>query len=319
MTTEHRSAVGATWAGIRDLFVRRREIGPLSPDERLDGRTLLVTGGTTGLGRAVAGQLAERGARVVVTGRQARGLPEIGHDAAVTFAPVDLTALSSIAGLADRFEAEGYRFDGVVQNAAMVAQRGRLTADGFDEMEQVNFTAGVALMSALWSSGLIVSEHGRPRLVVVGSEAHRSAEMGPVTSIGQARTYGAGRAVAEYGRSKLLLLAWAMALARRMSDRLDVFALCPGAVNSELAREAPTWSKPLLAIVFALMFQSPKQAAEPVVYLSCARAEAGNSGTYLHLLRRKRPAASALDEGLGDEVWARVYALLALHGFRPPA
>ena len=316
--TEHRSAVGATLAGIRDLFQRRREIEPLGKDVRLDGQTVLVTGGTSGLGRAVAEQLAERGAKVVATGRTARSLPFFGTDAPVTFAEVDFADLSSVRSLIERFVGAGVRFDRVVQNAGMVAQKGRVTGDGFDEMEQVNVIAPAALFSGLWGANLLRSSPERPRLIVVASEAHRSARPEAPAEVGQPRSYGASGAVAEYGRSKLLLTAFAMTLGRKMAERLDVFTLCPGAVNSNIAREAPGWSQPILKAVFALTFQSPQAAAEPAVYLTCSRAGDHPTGTYLHLLRRKEPAAAAVDPIWGDALWARLYELVEPFGFREP-
>ncbi len=312
MSGEHRSALGATWAGIRDVLLRRRELPQLSGSRRLEKQTFLVTGGTSGLGRAVAEGLAAEGARVVVTGREPRGLPPLETEAPIVFAPVDLAHLPSIHALLDRLS--GIRFDGVVQNAGMVAQRARSTADGFDEMEQVNYLASAALVAELWRRELFSSERGLPRYVVVGSESHRSARWDG--ELGGARSYGAGGSVAEYGRSKLLLSSFAMTLSRKMAGRLQVYALCPGAVDSNIAREAPRWSQPLLRLVFALAFQSPQKAAEPVLYLCACDDEP--TGTYVHLLRRKTPSAEAMDEGIGEALWRRTFELLGPHGFRSP-
>lgn len=312
MSIEHRSAVGATWAGIRDVLFRTRELPRLPATLRLDGRSYLVTGGTSGLGRAIARGLAERGARVVVTGRDARGVPPLGTGAAIEFAPVNLARLASVHELVDRLE--GVRFHGVVQNAGMVAQRARRTVDGFDEMEQVNYLGAAALFAELWRRGGFCARDGTPRYVVVGSESHRSAAAGSMP--GEDRSYGAGGAVAEYGRSKLLLTTFGVTLSAKMADRMRVYALCPGAVNSNIAREAPSWIQPVLRLVFSIAFQSPRRAAEPALYLCTCEEEP--TGTYVHLLRRKTPSSDALDERQGDALWRRTFELLAPHGFEAP-
>lgn len=317
MTTEHRSAVGATWAGIRDLFIRRRDIEPLPAHVRMEGAKVLVTGGTTGLGRAIAEQLAARGATVVTTGRQPRGLPELGagpHPPPVTFAPVDYADLRQVHALAGTFAQAGLRFTHVIHNAGMVAQRARTTTDGLDEMEQVNVVAPALLTARLLQADLLDARTGVPRMIFVASESHRSVRPDDPLKIGLPRGFGAGGAVAEYGRTKLLLLMLATTLARKTTGRLDVFALCPGAVNSEIAREAPRWSMPLLRAVFSLIFQSPSRAAAPAIYLAGVPHGTEPTGTYLHLLSRKSPSAVAMAPDRGEALWARLHERLLPFG-----
>ena len=79
--------------------------------------------------------------------------------------------------------------------------------------------------------------------------------------------------------------------------------MCPGPINSDIAREAPVWAKPLLKLLFWLFFRSPRRAAEPVVFLCCSRAIEGRSGIYLHLMTEKTPSATALDEEAGRKLW----------------
>ena len=98
-----------------------------------------------------------------------------------------------------------------------------------------------------------------------------------------------------------------MALARRLrrgdgSPEVCVTAVCPGAVNSHLAREAPWWSKPLLWLVMGLFFQSPRKAAGPILWLCCAPASEVATGTYLHMRVPKTPAAYATDAQLAAQL-----------------
>ena len=78
-----------------------------------------------------------------------------------------------------------------------------------------------------------------------------------------------------YGYYKLLLTTLVNELARRLNDgsetKKSVLSLCPGPVNSNIAREAPVVFKPLLKLVFSIFFKSPRKAAEPVVYLAASK------------------------------------------------
>ncbi len=95
--------------------------------------------------------------------------------------------------------------------------------------------------------------------------------------------------------------------------RVAVHSLCPGAVNSNLAREAPAFMKPLLLPIMRLFFAEPAKAAAPVVYACCAQDMGRRSGVYLHLMQEKEPARLALDEGAGARLWEESEALLAKH------
>ena len=104
-----------------------------------------------------------------------------------------------------------------------------------------------------------------------------------------------------YGYSKLLLTTFTEELARRAS--CSVLTLCPGAMNTNIAREAPPWTRPLLKVVFAMLFRSAQKAAEPVLFLAASPAFDGSTGDYLHLLERKAKDPRALDPALGRRLW----------------
>jgi NAD(P)-dependent dehydrogenase (short-subunit alcohol dehydrogenase family) len=153
-----------------------------------------------------------------------------------------------------------------------------------------------------------------PRLVFVSSEVHRSAPPIDFDALGAFRDYGMRGAMTEYAVNKLLVSTFAVELSRRLGDehgpRASVHQLCPGPINSGIAREAPVWIKPLLKVVFALFFRTPRRAAEPVVFLCCSRAIEGRTGIYLHLMTGKSPSAAALDPEAGRRLWQASERLL---------
>ena len=308
---------GAFTATIKGVLDRLRPSDRLPLDEdRLDGRAALVTGANRGLGLAVAAALAHRGARVIAACRS--GVEDVAArigGANVEARALDLASFASVEKLAGALAEDGVTLDVAILNAGVVAREARATGDGLDETFQVNFLANVLLVRRLLERGVLRQNAAAPpRVVVVSSELHRSAPPIDFTLFGARRSWGMRRAVAEYGASKLLLETWAQELARRASPGVAVHSMCPGAVNTDVAREAPSWALPALGVVMRAFFQDPAVAARPVVYLASSRAFARETGVYLHAQRRKERGALAQDPAAGARLWRESERLLAEAG-----
>jgi NAD(P)-dependent dehydrogenase (short-subunit alcohol dehydrogenase family) len=321
--TRHDNPLSATVSGLADLLRRPRSEGvALGPEDRLDGRTCLVTGANAGLGRGIAVGLARRGARVLMACRG--GIPEAGHEVrraagsdAVHMLPVDLADLGSVHRLCDALADDDERLDVTVLNAGVVPARARRTAQGLELMFGVNYLANALLMERLLADGVIPTGTGAPipRVIMVSSESHRTADPPHLGRLGEPVEYGAMGSMAVYGRSKLLLSTLACELARRLTGddgrpQVAVHHLCPGAVNSNIAREAPAWVKPALGAVMRRFFRSPEQAAGPVLYLAGARAIEGQTGLYLHMETPKPAGDHARDPAWGTALWDASQRLL---------
>lgn len=144
----------------------------------LAGRTFLVTGGNTGIGRATVTALARRGGRVYlacrspVKGRQAAAdvVAATGNDA-VTFLPLDLADLASVRDCAAQFLARGEPLHALVKNAGVAGRRG-VTKDGFELAFGVNHLGHFALTAALLGR---LAESAPARVVTVSSDSHYQA------------------------------------------------------------------------------------------------------------------------------------------------
>ena len=318
---------GAVWAGIRDLNDRRDPpYDELTDSDRLDGRTVLLTGATSGLGLAAAREMASRGARLlIVTRRSAESeiasIRSACRDGATVRAyHADMSDFASIRKLVDELAEAGERLDVMVSNAAVVPSSARTTVDGYEEMLQVNALAPACLIRGLLDAGVIpgsvlnrssdmasIEAEKLPRIVVVASEAHRSAENLRLDSLDDIEPYGMVESTPRYGWTKLLLLTWVRELTRRLEvdgkPRISVNALCPGPVASNIAREVPAIVRPFSKLFFRIFFQSPEQACRPVVYLASSGRVEGQSGLYQFLMRRRDPSALADSEESGRAVW----------------
>ena len=325
----HGNALFATLTGILDRRTLEPTICALPPDVGFEGETVLITGANSGLGFAIAKDIARRGAaRLILACRS--GIPEAGASIAretghprIEMRRVDLTDLTSVHALADGLRDEGVVLDRVILNAGVMPARDSATKQGFELMFGVNFLANACLVLRLLEDGVIPNsslasaprEAPRPpRVVLVASDAHRSGHPIDMARFGEYRTYGVRDGLKQYGHSKLALIVFAQALAKRLAPQgepeVEVFSLCPGPVNTNISREAPAFVKPLLSWVMGRFFASPEEAAEPVVYLARADELNGRSGIYVHMRVEKPPAAQALDSACQEQLWEATLALL---------
>lgn len=317
----HASVGAATLTAIHDLLGSRGSLEPLGDGVRLDGRTALVTGASSGLGKAVAADLARRGARVLLACRS--GIPEVGEEIArasgsrfVEMLRVDLADFDSVAAMARELAARGEQIDILVGNAGVVTRSAQRCRQGHDLLFAVHCLANHLLARLLLASGTIPndvwSDNGRrgsevPRIVFVTSEAHRSSAGLDLDAFAAFREYGLGEALKQYGDSKLALTTLAVEMAARLETAegpsVAVHSLCPGPIASGIARDAPPLLGRIVDPVMRLMFRSPEAAAAPAVYLAAAPELAGDTGWYLHVLQRKQPAPLALDPACRRRVW----------------
>jgi NAD(P)-dependent dehydrogenase (short-subunit alcohol dehydrogenase family) len=311
LRSRYDGAVSATVGGILDRVRDRGHQLELDPGDRLDGKRCLVTGANRGLGLAIARELRARGADLVLACRS--GLREVEQAVGGEGIHLDLGSLASVEEHLGRL-AEGRPLDVAVLNAGIVPAEARRTADGFDESFQVNFLGNVLLARGLIERRLLAPEG---RMVIVSSESHRSSPPIDWDGFGVFRPWGMREAVEQYGFSKLLLQGFTEELARRTAGRPAVHSLCPGAVRTDIGREAPGWAKPALSLAMRAFFKEPAEAAIPAVYLACARAIEGETDIYLHAMRRRDPSDAARDPETGRRLWDESARLLAEHGVAP--
>ena len=319
-TDRYKSPVAAILTGISDLFKRPAHELNLNDLPSLEGKKVLITGASSGLGFATAVDLASRGAHVIMAVRS--GIPGKGEEvkkasgsSKVDMIHMDLSDLDSLRSLCGEIREQFGLLDLIVCNAAMVARISRPVKEGLDEMFVVNYFAKFVLLNQLLKEGLLNhAGDALPRIIIVASESHRNPAGFDWEDFGTYRQYGIKQSVAMYGYYKLLLLTMANELSRRLNPdgkvNCSVFALCPGPVNSNIAREAPALFQPLLKLVFGIFFRSPKKASQPVTYLAASGELEGRTGTYLFLMQEKDMDEKATDPENGLRLWELSEALL---------
>jgi NAD(P)-dependent dehydrogenase (short-subunit alcohol dehydrogenase family) len=272
----------------------------------MDGRTVLVTGGNTGIGKETAVALASRGARVVFTTRDEKkgeaARAEIrsrsGNDD-IDVMELDLASLAAVRDFADRFGDRYDRLDVLVNNAGLVLGSRRETVDGYEMTFQVNHLGPFLLTSTLRDQLLAGDD---ARVVTVSSDAHSSARKGlDFDDLQSTRRY---RSFNVYAKTKLANILFTRELARRWDDTgITANAVHPGFVASRFGRDGDTG---LMGFVFPLLRPfaiTPEQGAQTQVYVASAPELAGVTGGYWVKSAPATPSASAQDDAAAARLW----------------
>lgn len=277
---------------------------PALEPARLDGRTALVTGATSGHGRAVAAALAGLGADVVLLGRSPEKCRAVREEIAAAGARppevllCDLASRAEVDRAADEYLASGRPLHVLVDNAGLVNLRRRETADGVEATFGVNYLAHFQLTLRLLPR---LRESAPARVVIVSSDTHRIARL-DLDDLELARSrYGWLRA---YGRSKLALVHFARELARRLEGTgVTVNAVDPGPVASGIGANNPGLAYALLAPVIRDLFPSPEKAARTALQVAAAPAFAWRTGEYWRFGRERPPSLGRDPDTTGARLW----------------
>jgi len=277
------------------------------PVPSMDGKTVIITGGNSGIGKAAAVALARAGARVVITARsEQRGTAALAEIASasgsstVELSLFDLADLSSVrAGAADLLE-RCPQIDVLLNNAGLILSERTLSADGYEATLAINHL-GPFLLTELLRQRLVDSAPSR--IVNVASTAHSYARHGMVfDDLMAERSY---RQMEVYARSKLANILFTAELAKRLAGTgVTANSLHPGAVATGYARDGDTsgflaWGVKVIAPVSL----TPEKGARTSVYLCSSPEVEGVTGKYFTKCREKRPSAKARDEAAAARLW----------------
>jgi retinol dehydrogenase 14 len=264
------------------------------------GKTVLVTGGTSGIGKATATGLAAMGARVGITGRDAaRTRAAAAEVAAAAGNPAvdpfsaDLSSQAEVRRLAGEVAAAYPRLDVLVNNAGGFWATRRVTADGLEHTFAVNHLAPFLL------TGLLL-DRLTARIVTVSSGAHAAGKIDFDDLQGE-RRYSGQRA---YSQSKLANIMFSYELARRLDGTgVTATVLHPGVVRTGFAAEDPS---PVLKVFLPLIrvfLKTPAQGAATSIYLASSPAVEGVTGEYFADRKPKRSSPASYDTAAAARLW----------------
>ncbi len=267
-------------------------------------KTIVVTGATSGIGRATAVGLARLDSRLILVGRDAGRAEETVAEIRkatgrkdVEIVRGDFARQAEVRRVADELLARTDKIDVLVNNAGVTMMKRTTTPDGFETTFAVNHL-GYFLLTGLLLPRLRAAAPGA-RIVNVASDAHRWGVL-DLADLQNEREY---KAMKVYGQSKTANILFTRELARRLEGSgVTVNALHPGAVATRLGRgSGPLFD--LLQRVISVFMKSPEQGAETSIFLASDPGLEGVNGRYFANRKEKEPQPHASDPALARQLW----------------
>jgi len=269
----------------------------------MNGRTVLVTGGTGGIGKATAAGLAALGARVAITGRDRRRADEAAAEIRAAGGPAvdvfvaDLSSQSEVRRLAAEVLDGLPRLDVLVNNVGGFWSTRHVTADGLEHTFALNHLAPFLLTNLLLDR---LMENAPARVVTVSSGAQAMGRIDFADLQGE-RSYSGQRA---YNQSKLANVLFAYELARRLEGTgVTANVLHPGVVRTAFGAEDPARMQRWRLPVVRPFMKTPEQGAATSIHLASAPELAQVSGQYFADSRPKRSSSRSYDAAVAARLW----------------
>ena len=271
----------------------------------MDGKLVMVTGATNGIGYITARELATKGARVIVVGRDPqkcqRVVQEIQKNAnndSVAYLCADLSSLNDVRDLAGAFRESHGHLDVLVNNAGAIFSKRRLSADGIEmtfALNHLNFF----LLTDLLLDHLRASTSGR--VVNVSSRAHRGTHLDFDDLQGEKRYNG----ILAYKRSKLANLYFTYELSRRLRDTsVTVNALHPGLVATGFGANNGLVFRMAMRMIFMLRGAIDAEAgARTSIYLASSPEVVEVTGRYFVEQKETPSSDASWDEEVAGRLW----------------
>ncbi|XP_070403242.1 retinol dehydrogenase 14 [Nothobranchius furzeri] len=274
----------------------------------MNGRTVIVTGANSGIGKATVAGIVKLRGRVVMACRDLDRAKEAARDiqretgadgSLLAVRQLDLGSLQSVSRFCEDFLKEEPRLDVLINNAGVYQCPYTRTEDGFEMQFGVNHLGHFLLTHLLLD---LLKRSTPSRIVVVSSKLYKHGDIN-FEDLNSEQSYDKAFA---YSRSKLANLLFTSELARRLEGSgVTVNALTPGVVRTNLGRhvQIPALAKPLFNLLSWGLFKSPEEGAETSVYLASSPDVDGVQGRCFADCRPQVLLDKATDPDLASKLW----------------
>ena len=269
--------------------------------------TVLITGGNAGIGRATARQLASRGCKVIIAGRDPRRLQVAAEsiqyqtNSPIDYLEMDLASQQSVREAAAELQERYDHLDVLINNAGIFSNYLELTEDGIESQFAVNYLGHFLLTHLLLPSLQAAKE---PRVINLTSVAHFKGAIDFDNLRGE-KGPDAYNGLEAYAQSKLASVLFTREAARRLPGILTN-CVHPGVVRTRLANKRTRWYFSLMWDLYKPFMKSTHSGAQTSVYLALSPEIRDVSGRFFDQRQCcRKPAVLARDEELAERLWER--------------
>lgn len=291
-----------------DIFamIRNSRLSPAVCNDDFDGKLVVITGATSGIGYQTARKYASHGANLLCINRNPEKSEALRREIENEFGIrcdyiiADMSILSDIFRAANQLKQLNKPIDVLIHNAGIYLTKKAVTPDGFEKVFAIHYLSSFIINYILMDK-LKVQE--KARIIMVGSEAHRFATWGlrPDDLNWEKRRYSG---LKSYGSAKTAqLLSMIVFNEKFQNTGVTINTMHPGAVKTETGQENGPVYKWLKKNFLDKTLKSPEISAEALYYLGVSKEVKSVSGKFFNLTTMEKPAPPALDRETAYELW----------------
>lgn len=268
--------------------------------------TALITGSTSGIGKATALSLAEMGWTVIIHGRQEKKcqitvqeIIEKTHNQCIDFVIADLSDLNSVNRMANTIIEKYPSLNVLINNAGTFSTTRKITSDGLEETYVVNYLSRFLIVQRLLET---LKQNMPSRIIDISGTYHSKGKI-DFNDLNLKNNYSL--AIAN-NQSKLANVLFTYKLSRLLDAKeITINTLHPGAVNTGSVLRSDEFSafSKFMYRLFGIFFKTPKQGAECSVFLASSDSLAGQSGKYFENRKAVQSSKMSYDTNLQDKLW----------------
>jgi NAD(P)-dependent dehydrogenase (short-subunit alcohol dehydrogenase family) len=282
-------------------------------------RVVVITGASSGVGKAAAKSLAAQGWRVIGLGRDPQRTAAADAEIRASAAPgvrvdmirADLSLMSEASRAAREIAARTQRVDVLLNNAGGVSNRLIMTVEGIEATFAANHLGHFVLTTGvlpLLRAASVTSAQGATRIISVSSTGHERSPGLDWSDLPRPKNFSTGGA---YTNAKLANILFTRALAKRLaSDGIVAHAMHPGVVDSNFVSHADESMQRYMATIMNVSV-TPEEAADTLVWLATSPEAGKTTSGYYHQRKAVPPSAPAQDDVAAERLWIESEALVA--------